>query len=139
MRPHQRRPGYYESLPPPWRSPREVNLKAGLFALALALALGLSMIAPIILSSGVINHLPPLARLYCPESGRLAPAHYAPRSTDQYEPYACLDLNGKRIEDPQIHQLIRWTVDAAAIAMLFFPAFFAARPVVRDMRVVRKR
>jgi hypothetical protein len=138
MRPEQRGPGYFEPLPPPRRSAREVNIKAGLAALLFAALISTAFLMPVIMSSGIINRIPPLARFYCPDSGQLAPVHYSPSSSNSFVPYACLGLDGKRIEDPATHRLIRWSVDLASIAVLFPIAFLAARPIICGMRI-RKR
>lgn len=97
--------------------------KTALLAFGLSLLLATAFVLPILLSSGLVDAIGPLARHYCPETGKLAPRYWQSRSSRPLTPEACLDAKGERIEDPATHTYIVRTLSLAGLILLF-PLFY---------------
>jgi hypothetical protein len=106
---------------------RRPVLKAGATALFLSLLLAGAMFWPITSQKGWVNHTGPVIRHFCPESGRLGPAHYSSRTRPELAMETCLDRNGARIYDKAVHNRIFGTV-VAFWTIVLLGAFF---PILR--------
>jgi hypothetical protein len=97
-----------------------------------ALALGALLAGPLMTSITLdlywIDHVPGAARYFCPESGKIAPRYFAPRSSRPQTPLACLDGQGRRMDTflpdgtrdstPPIHRQMIFTIWAVWTLLL---------------------
>lgn len=87
---------------------RSATLFAG--ALLVSILLALAMFTPVTLQFNWIAHVPGAAAYFCPESGRLAPPLRRSRSNQRPATVACLDADGRRVENKDVHERIVLTL-----------------------------
>lgn len=110
--------------------------------LAIAAFLGgtisVAFLAPVTLQAGLLDRIEPVARFFCPETGKFAPRYWHGRTpgnnSDNWE--ACLDSEGKRINSAETHRAIVFSV-AGVWFLVAAPLTFTALGRVSTRR--RKR
>mgnify|MGYP000890040599 CR=1 FL=1 len=107
----------------------------------MSLVLGFALAMPLTLHFNLPDRIEPVARYFCPETGTFAPRYFQARSARKSRYEACLDAEGKRIEDRATHYRIVQTIGfawSAALLPLFFLIFrplIAALPPFRRQRM----
>ncbi|WP_342362257.1 hypothetical protein [Terrarubrum flagellatum] len=113
------------------------RMKACAFALFISLVIGFAFFTPLTLQGGVIDRITPLARLICPETGKFAPRYWqSRRASGPHTWEACLDSQGKRIEDRTMHLMLVNGLGFFWTALLFIPLFWVGRQLFRPRRYV---
>ncbi|MET0606252.1 MAG: hypothetical protein ABWZ80_07330 [Beijerinckiaceae bacterium] len=110
------------------RRARVQSLKGAAIAFVLSLLLATTLCWPITSQSGVLNLAGPVVSYFCPETGQLARPTYSSRTARQFAMEACLDRNGEKIFDREVHNAIFRTVLAfwtLALFACFYPIFHA--------------
>ena len=102
--------------------------------------ISLAFCMPATLQSGILDRMDPIARYFCPDTGKLAPRYWHGRSVkenpDHWE--ACLDQEGNRIISASTHRSIVFTV-AGFWFILTVPLMFTLLGPMFPRRRIAKR
>ena len=102
--------------------------------------LSLAFLMPVTLQVGLVDRVEPIARLFCPETGQLAPRYWHGRSTksnpDRWE--ACINAEGSRVNSEETHRSIIFTV-AGSWFVIIAPIFYALLTPMFPVRRSAKR
>lgn len=114
----------------------KTSIKAGVAALLLSLLVGFAFAMPVTLHVNLPGRIEIVARYFCPETGKFAPRYFSRRGARE----ACLDSNGKRIEDRATHNKIIGTIGFLWTLILFAPVYLIFRalfsPAARYSHIV---
>lgn len=105
------------------------TIKGVAFALLVTMLVSLAFLMPVTLQFRLVEQIPPLVHVLCPESGQLAPRYFSSSAgrSDPSDWVACLDAKGERIEDWGRHQTITLSIAGSWMGLLFPVVFLAVR------------